>query len=653
MNLTLIFLAALLLAPLAALAAGENKRGSLSDATLQQLRIESTRRCDAFFHREAGQPFTPAPILKNWNNRGDFTRHYVQSVLLFASRALSLNEQNAEANKALSEMCQYHLDRPQTLLEIHSFPEAIRYLAQLAQSYGPDGTRARGRLTDSTYRIMLTTMWEWARVKSKLADSAEDESHTWAVTDSENHHANHIASCWTATGFLARVPEYRDRKLDDGYTTAEHQTAWTTYLREYLSERGRRGMTVEIESPSYASLTLSAAYWLYEMSDDPVLKRRASDYITLYWALWGQQQIDGISGGAKARCYPDSAKSGQSFISRASWYALGIGSPEFAHLTMQPFVTSSWKMPDVVMDLALDGKGRGNYEVIERRPGLAQPGTEKRKGVSFIAPEGGGLVRYTYCTPEFVMGSLFCAARPTTDWTSISAQNRWYGVIFRGAMNARIYPYCETDHSSYNQLWAVQHKGTLIAQKLKTSQHAGGLRVWISEAGLTTPTEQGGWYFTEAAGAWAAVRVISGDTKLIPPAAPANKKKQLPKSGTSDDGDTIDASANGWRLECSDEWSPVIIEAATKADYPMREAFQKAFLTREVKSEGGRLTYTGLSGDRFTFFTDQSQLPRVNDEPVNLAPTRVYDSPFVQSDWKSGVVTIQKGDRKLVLNFNK
>jgi hypothetical protein len=32
---------------------------------------------------------------------------------------------------------------------------------------------------------------------------------------------------------------------------------------------------------------------------------------------------------------------------------------------------------------------------------------------------------------------------------------------------------------------------------------------------------------------------------------------------------------------------------------------------------------------------------------------RVYDSPFVQSDWKSGVVTIQKGIRKLVLNFNE
>ncbi|MBM4050292.1 MAG: hypothetical protein FJ279_34790, partial [Planctomycetes bacterium] len=424
MKRALTLLTTMLLAAPAALLA-DNAGGSLSADAIQQLRTESAQRCDAFFRKQSGQPFAPAPIIKDWNHRGDFTRHYVQSVLLFASRAFYLNEQLAEANRALSEMCQYHLDRPQTLLEIHSFPEALRYLAQLAQFYGPEGTRAKGRLSPETYRVMLTTMWEWAKVKSKMAACVVDESHTWTITDSENHHANHFASCLAVTTFLARVPEYRDRLFDDGHTARQHSAAWTAYLREYLSERGRKGMTVEIESPSYASGTLSAVYWLYELSDDPVLKHRASDYITLYWALWAQQQIDGIEGGAKARCYPDSAKHGESFVSRAAWYALGVGSSQFVHLSMLPFVTSSWKIPDVVMDLALDVKGRGSYEVIERRPGLAQPGAEKRKGMSQIAPDGGGLVRYTYCTPEFVMGSLLCAARPASDWTSISSQNRW------------------------------------------------------------------------------------------------------------------------------------------------------------------------------------------------------------------------------------
>lgn len=648
----LLTLAALLLASPTALRA-DNAANSLSADAIQQLRTESAQRCDAFFRKQSGQPFTPAPIQKDWNKRGDFTRLYVQSAVIFATRGFYLNEQVAEANKALSEMCKYHLERPQTLLEIHSFPGAIRHLAQLAQFYGPNGTRQKGLLSAETYQIVLKTMWEWAKVKSKVADADVNESQTWTLTDSENHHANHYASCWAVAAFLAREPEYRDRKFDDGHSAAKHSAAWTTYLREYLSERGRKGMTVEIESPSYASTTLSSVYWVYDLTENPVLKQRASNYITLYWSLWAQLQIEGVEGGAKARVYPGHAKEAGSFISRAAWYALGIGSPEFMHMSMLPFVTSSWQMPDVLIELAVDVKGRGNYEVIERRPGLAQTGAERQKGVIPLAPEGGGLVRYSYCTPEFVMGSLFCAARPYADWTAISAQNRWHGVIFRGASSARIYPYCESKHSNYNQQWAVQHNGTMIAQKLKTSKDADALRVWFSQEGLSTPVKQGEWFFTEAAGAWSAVRVISGDAKFAASKNSANKNKASPKRTESDDIEAVGSTASGGVLECSDEFSPIIIEVATKATFPTPEAFSKAVLALPVKTEGTTLTHTGLSGDRFTFFTDQTELPRVNDEPVNLAPTRVYDSPFVQSDWKSGVVTVQKGARKIVLNFNE
>jgi hypothetical protein len=64
------------------------------------------------------------------------------------------------------------------------------------------------------------------------------------------------------------------------------------------------------------------------------------------------------------------------------------------------------------------------------------------------------------------------------------------------------------------------------------------------------------------------------------------------------------------------------------------------------------LTYTGLYGDTFTFFVDYSKSPKINKETVNYAPQKVYDSPFLQSDWNSGVVNIQKGTRSKVLDFN-
>lgn len=631
-------------------AAREFKQGAgLADAVLAQARAECERRCDAFFRKQQGKPLVRSPIRKDWNSRGDFTRHYNQSIVLFASRALYLNEKVGEANAALREMCEYHLARPQTLLEVHSFQDFPRELAELCLLYGPGGSRQKGLISDETYWVILKTLWAWASVKSKVSEAEVQESETWTPRSSENHHANWFSSCWVTAMFLAGVPEYRDRKFEDGHTAAEHRDAWTTYLREYYRQRGSKGMTVEIDSPSYASATLSAAYTVYDLAGDPILKRRAGAYITLYWALWAQQQLDGVSGGAKARCYPEAAGRGDDFIRRVAWYVMGIGTPEFEHMSMLPFVTSSWRMPDVVRDIALDPGGRGTYQVLERRPGLMRPGRQKEESLCPLNPGFGGIVRYGWCTPDFIMGSLLFEARPNADWAPINSQNRWHGVVFRGATDARIYPYCETRKSSYNQQWAVQHKGTLIAQKLKTSVHAEGLRVWFSKDGLSVPVKEGDWYFAEAEGARAAVRVVSGGSGFLLNEPVSGKKKE---AGESVDGEEDTSAKEGRALKCEDEFSPVILEVARKADFPSLTAFQEAVLALPLSLEGGRLYYTGLDGVRFTFFTDQSRPPEINGQPVNYAPASVYDSPFVQSGWDSGVVSIRKGTRSLTLDFN-
>src|SRR5204862_5769026 len=143
------------------------------------------------------------------------------------------------------------------------------------------------------------------------------ESQTWTIHDSENHHANHLSSCWAVSMFLARQPDYRERQLDDGHTAREHGEASTTYLREYFRQRGRKGMMVEIDSPSYSSMAPSVGYCVYDLTDDPALKRLADHFLTLWWARWAEHQIDGVCGGAKARCYPGSAVRGDDLARRA------------------------------------------------------------------------------------------------------------------------------------------------------------------------------------------------------------------------------------------------------------------------------------------------------------------------------------------------
>ena len=91
------------------------------------------------------------------------------------------------------------------------------------------------------------------------------------------------------------------------------------------------------------------------------------------------------------------------------------------------------------------------------------------------------------------------------------------------------------------------------------------------------------------------------------------------------------------------EWTPVIIEVVRKAEVASYDAFQTAILANALRFEDKLLTYRGLSGDTFTFYADFTHPPKINDQTVDYAPEKVFDSPFIQSKWNSGVVTIRKG----------
>ena len=612
----------------------------LSKEGIAELRAVTQQRRLEFFSKDAGKPLVHAEIQKNWNNRGDFTRHYAQSIVLFALRSFELNEQLEEANAALQELCQYHLDRPQTFFEIHSFPGACDALARLYIFYGPRGTKVPNRLSAETSAILEKTMWEWANEKAHIEDAELQESQTWWVTDSENHHAQHFTTCWAFARILKDVPDYQSKPYKDGHTPAEHYAAWTAYLKEYLRQRVCKGMQIEIDSPSYASATLKSMVSFYDFSDDPVLKQRAGDFLTLNWVLWAESQIDAVEGGAKTRLYARSANRSGGFIRRAAWYLIGTGDPEFVHNSMISFVTSTWEVPDIVFHVAYGWQSEAPYEIRQRRMGLAVEGYDRPSNYR-LKTDFGGILRYTWCTPDFMMGSLMMEARPTSDWVAISSQNRWDGVIFAGDPDARIYPapFNAKGASILNGLWSVQSKGTMISQQLNVKRSDGQLisgegrsedwRVFFSKAGLSQPVREGQWIFVEAPQAYAGVCVVDGRAEFS------------------------DSDRFGTWLVCSNKDTPVIIEVGRKSDNESFEAFRKSILGQELSFEKSVLSYRSLSGDLLTFYADQSRLPEINGTAVNLAPEKVYDSPFVQSEWNSGVVMIRYGGHQQVLDFNR
>ena len=109
-----------------------------------------------------------------------------------------------------------------------------------------------------------------------------------------------------------------------------------------------------------------------DFASDAVLKRRMTLLLDLFWADWAIEQIDGVRGGGKHRIYPGPAStrghasSGQGI----AWLYFGLGTPLTKHPGHMCAVTSAYRPPALVADLALDVAGRGTYEYVSRRPGL-------------------------------------------------------------------------------------------------------------------------------------------------------------------------------------------------------------------------------------------------------------------------------------------
>lgn len=594
----------------------------LSDEQLTAVRDGFAARRDGMLERQVAKPYPPTGV---WNRLDYALAAFYRNVELDKANAAVIDaaRQSTEALRAgkTARDSNFHWEAP-LFFRIHEFFHA-------GSRFFP------GRLSSQAADAIYAVCWKWAQSRSRLAEAQPDRA--WHFWGSENHSAMRDCSAWGIATLLARVPAYAQQRYDDGSTPTQQAPAWTQYVKQCLRERVRRGLLVETGSPTYSKYTLQCWYNYYDFAADPELRRLADAALTVYWADWAQEQLGGVRGGGKSRCYQGGA-SQQGLTDGAAamaWYYLGVGAKSSAHPGVMCMATSGHRLPLVVMDLALDLSGRGVYEYRSRRPGLRLAAGTKTSAPddadfagNVLAPDFGGIVKVTYAAPEFILGANLVPKLPLEAWPGISMQNRWQGAIFAGHPDARIFPECvgERNGKTYNQHWAVQHKGVLIVQKLPPrtySKQAGDMRVWI--ASRLKRWEASQWAFVEAPGAWAAVRPAYG-------------------------GYTWDDAT--W-LHCRDSMAPVILEVARRSDYVTREAFQAAILANRLHVRDDALEYHGL-GDAgaFTFYLKSDRLPEVDGQPIDLKPARTFDSPFLQEDWASGTVTISKGSRKLTLDVS-
>lgn len=617
------------------------------------------QRIDAMFRAEAGQSLARAakqPPLSP--GRGQFVRYYSWSLMAFASRCLYLDEQVDAANAAVRENAQHYLDNPRDISDRDSFHWHAETVLRLIDMYGKHGCAASGRLNEATEQLALEAIWLYVKRCSRLAHADVQKSKTWHVYGSENHHAMDFIVCWHFAK-LAKCREcFQDRPFDDGATAAEHETAWSRYIVTYCLERARRGVCVEMMSDHYNWALIKGFYNVFDFGD-PEAKRAAGQFLDLFFAYWAQEQINGVQGGGRSRIYFHEALQHnlEPGIAPIAWLYFGMGEQPAVHGFYMNAALSSYRPPAVVADIAMDVAGRGRYEVIQRAQGLGKQDktstrVDRGEVPNALSTDGGGIVRYTYCDPAFILGTPMFEARPLSDWTHISAQNRWQGVIFRGEHDARIVPIVRPDNNrvTLNAFWSVQCKGCLITQKLQDCHGGCEMMVWMSRDGLSDPVEKDGWVFAEAAGraevhgacgAYVAFREAWGDATWNNDVYTITKPEG-----------PVYHTRLGHSMILNDDQAPVILQVMSKANIPSFEAFEALVLSSPVRLEGSVLHVTSIYGDAFTFDTSQQNVATINREPVNYEPQQVFASPFLNSGYETGIVTIRKGQRKCVLDFN-
>jgi hypothetical protein len=519
-----------------------------------------------------------------------------------------------------------------------------------------------GRLDGDAQGMIEEMFWLYVSKMSHFERAGLD--HVWSIHGSENHEMMHYSNALLALQALKNSPSYKNRSLPDGRSVAAHYVAWNAYYKAYCVSRAKHGLLVEVFSNYGPSYTLPEIMNMRDLSEDDVLRERMDKLLHLIWADWAVAQLNGVRGGGRTRLYQDDANNERQLVSwgsRDRWrlmsdYLLGTGKwwravPNHPIQGMNLIMaTTGYRLPDVIMDIATDAEGRGEYTYVTRRMSKQkQMATEdipvRSTGWYAFDPEDPRMVGYDYCTPDYVMGSLLIDPQlPRVDsradqgleegYPALTSQNRYHAIVFASNINARVVPQCEGlgNRKTYGQQQAVQHKNLLLVQRHAKAKTTGDMRViWGGKGMRTRIVERGGWMILKEGNAWLGVKGFS-------------RTKANASCGSSWDNDVI--------LRMNDGKAPVAFVAARMTDFADITAFFNYLQGFKGKLADGWFTLANGT-ESLSLHLESAALPKVSGKPIDLRPEMLFDSPFLRSTHGSGVVTIQKGQRKVTIDLGR
>jgi hypothetical protein len=639
-----------------------------AQTTPEALVAGTTGRINAIFQADSGKAFVPAKVLASLGSgRPYYSRAYSWSVAGFAARCFYLGEMLPQANAALIQNGKYYLRQltPQeeaSILDANAGVEqntgqyaritnrdSVHWHAdiilRLIDMYGTNGSVAAGRMSPDAEAKSLEYIWQYVRLIGKLSKAEYLISKTWDSYESENHHAMDFRTHWHFSKIAKDHVAYMNLTTASGATAAQLYEAYNNYFIEYARERFRKGLFAEMMNRGYNSATYTGFYNFYDFGN-PEVREHARMLLDLFWAYYAQEQFNDVVGGGAARIdFSAGFTAGHAGTTGAlAWSYFGkVSKPSSVDgRTINPYF-SSYRPPAVIADIATDIAGRGTYEIRQTAQGLGvtgstNPDVSQANTPHRLRTDGGGIVRYSYCNPAFIMGLPMLDARPGNDWVAYCSQSRWQGVVFSATTAnemARIVPCVlpTSGEDTFNPHWGVQSKGSMITQMLNT--HSGGKEMWvfISKQGLNAnPFIEDNIVFVDIAGAYAAIRVVGTTYTLHEDYDPDYRPHFL--------------------VRLTDKFKPVILEVKAKTQVADFAIFKQMVKANTPTFANNLVTYTTIYGDTLTFDASYTNPPTINTVPVDYSPTKSFDSPFLHGDYNGNTFVIEKGSRQQVYSFS-
>ncbi len=535
----------------------------------------------------------------------------------YALCALHLEREVDEANRLVSEITRlWPVD-----VENKKKPEAYWAFSALARILIAHGSTGTSRLTPSTEEDLKALFWNYTSPRSR-----PDPGETWMLQDSENHDLMRKSVHYLVATAFAADPNYRDRLYSDEKTASDHRDRWSAYFRAFCEERARKGLFVEVASPTYQKYHLQCLINLRDLSPDVEVRGLVENLLHLLWADWAQDQLGALRGGGKSRSYPGKySKNGalDGMTQAAGLYFEFPGTDDVGGLPTLLMATSDYHPPDIVRKIALS-RPVSAYTSISRRPGSGLVTRDPRGyGRQSDVDPNKSTLRVVRVTPNYVFGTTMFD--PQSPHVGVSAQNRWSGVVFPTGPDRRIYLGCssirEDKPQTYDALITVQSGPVLIARKKRDAHKYNLVPYIVVPSSLEDRLERDGWVFVQEGAAYTGVYIFGG------------------YSWEED------------RVVLADEWKPILMVVGRKDDDGSFAAFQDKLLNMKTQERADEIVFQCM-GEELTVPRNADQLPEIHGQIPNLEPAFTYQSPYINAVWDNPVVRISCAEEEMILDFH-